>query len=157
LILKRSNRHDQAVNFAYELAGTGWADARIAVGDATAKVSVSYLTDDALGDLLDAVTATLGPAGEGGCIWLEDPGRYTWTFQRTGDEVEIRVDWFGPPEPELTFSATTTASDLGTAIVKAAEAVLAEHGEDGYQEKWLQAAFPARQLERLRGSLQGAD
>src|SRR5688572_28112286 len=82
------------VNFSYALTGTGWAEAMIAGSGRVATITVSYLTEDALGDLLAAVTAALGPRGRGGCSWQEEPGEYAWSFRRVGQDVEVEVDWY---------------------------------------------------------------
>ena len=125
-----------------------------------ATVTVSYLTSDALGDLLAAVAAAFGPLGEGKCNWEEEPGEYEWSFRRVGAEVEVRVDWYDEwrellsgQTPKPVFNATVQTHELGAAALAAAESVLTEWGEDGYAAKWGGARFPAARVERLRAVL----
>ena len=63
-IASKKMRNDLRVDFSYELTGRGWAEATIAERDQRATIPVSYLTVDALGDLLAAVTAAMGALGE---------------------------------------------------------------------------------------------
>ena len=78
--------------FGYVLTGTGWASATIVGGRRKAEIPVSWLTPDALGDLLAAVTDALGPLGRGECSWELEPGEYAWSFRRRGTEIDVHVD-----------------------------------------------------------------
>ncbi len=145
------------MEFSYELTGRGWAEATITDGDQTATITVSYLTEDALGDLLAAVTAIFGPVGEGTCSWQEEPGEYVWGFRRTGEDVEIPVDWYDEWRELLSnqkatrvFEANNHARALGLVVVAATEKLLTKYGEDGYREKWHAGPFPSERLQRLR-------
>jgi hypothetical protein len=149
------------VDFNYRLTGTGWAEAVVRSGDDIATVTVSYLTDDALGDLLAACRAGLyGPLGEASCSWQEEPGEYVWTIRRNDDSASVCVEWYGEwrellagQPAETRFEATVPVRELSEAIAAAAERVLAQYGEDGYLETWAGDPFPHGELERLRAAL----
>jgi len=46
------------VEFRYQLAGTGWSECRLSIGDTRCEITASYLSD-ALGDLAAAVEDVL--------------------------------------------------------------------------------------------------
>jgi hypothetical protein len=119
------------VEFSYELTGVGWAEATIVWREQTAKVTVSYLTADALGDLLGALTDALGPLADGSCTWLDEPGRHVWSFRREGQDIEVVIDMYEgwgemlapssassrDERPTTVFEATARATELGFAVV----------------------------------------
>jgi hypothetical protein len=158
------------MEFTYRLTGIGWAEARIADSTSHAVMRASYLSD-ALGDLLEALGAILEGAAEARCGWDEEPVESRWIFARDeGDLLTLRIfaetfdrpdsvaweEWLtlGPDEQgELRFSTTQPVTVLARAIADGAAAVLAEYGEAGYQEKWLEHPFPLARLEMIRGYL----
>lgn len=112
----------------YRLSGTGWADATVSDGEASAELSASYLAD-ALGDLLRAVVALTEGAAEARCSWAEEPGEYRWIFARRGDDVSLRILGFlrgqrSDAEGEEQFATTRPLRTFVTAAVAAASAVL---------------------------------
>ena len=145
------------MQFSYEITGRGWAEATITEGQQEARITVSYLTADALGDLLAAVTAALGPLGRGMCSWQEEPGEYDWSFQRAGEDIEVAIDWYAEWREVLSdqthkriYEASTRATEAGSAFAAGAERLLATHGEDGYNDAWGRDPFPTERLQRLR-------
>jgi len=79
-------------------------------------------------------------------------------FAETFDRPDS-VDWeawltLGPDKQgELRFSTTQPVTVLARAIADGAAATLAEYGEAGYQDKWLENPFPIARLEMIRGYL----
>jgi hypothetical protein len=140
----------------YRLVGVGWAEAEVSHGVAAATVTASYLAD-ALGDLLRAVGALGDGAATVRCAWAEEPGETRWLLAREDADVDVRIvayDAAGRRDEEgaEVFRARVPYADLRTAVVDAAERVLAEHGEDGYLAKWVEAPFPCAALDRLRAT-----
>ena len=147
------------MEFSYRLTGTGWSEARLSDGTTEATVTASYLSD-ALGVLLEAVGTLLEGAQEARCSWDEEPGEYRWIFVRRGDVVELRVLAFqdrGGEEPDsegsLVFETRQGLRETVTAIADGAAEVLAEHGEEGYLAKWVDAPFPSAHLDLVRQRL----
>lgn len=147
------------MEFSYRLTGTGWSEARIADAEGSAVLSASYLSD-ALGNLLEALGLLLEGAEEASCSWDEEPGEYRWLFLRNGEEVSLRILVFDdqfPPQPEergrVVFETRQPLSTLASTVADAAASVLAEHGEDGYKEKWVDDPFPTGHLSMIRERL----
>lgn len=144
------------LHFEYELTGTGWSVGALALGDSSASLSASYLSD-ALGDLLAAVWMVTEGEREVRCSWDEEPGEYRWLFETESGAVHLRVLWFdelwgGAPDDEgrLVFEADTTRRDLVDAMCQAAQAVWDEYGAAGYREKWVDHDFPLDLLRQLQ-------
>jgi hypothetical protein len=147
------------MEFTYDLIGTGWAKARIAQGDDWAVLTASYISD-ALGNLLGVVLALLDGADEARCAWDEEPGEYRWLLRRSGTDVAITVIgfpelWSEQPDSEGTvlFSAAAPLSLFATAVADGADRLLAEHGAEGYEQRWVDAPFPSDLLASIRERL----
>jgi hypothetical protein len=149
------------VEFEFRLVGTGWADARIAIGHEFATPTASYLSD-ALGDLIRAVRALCEGAHEARASWDEEPGEYRWIFRRGGSTVRVRLlafpEWRAvvdapDADGEVLLDAECHVSDLGSAIASGARRLLDEVGADAYHEKWVEDPFPVDELTALERSL----
>ena len=143
------------VAFSYALTGTGWSAAELTVGQTVRDVSASYLSD-ALGDLLGALVQLTEADGEARVSWEEEPGEFRWILTRTGDDLAIRLLWFDdlyPPQPDeqglVGIDDTCAFTAFVQAVAGAARAVLGEHGEDGYLERWVEHPFPTAHLHAL--------
>jgi hypothetical protein len=148
--------------FDYRLVGTGWAKAHIADDNGEVFVTASYLSD-ALGGLIDAVASVLEGAPEARTSWDEEPGEYRWILTRAADDVDVRVLafpelWGSRPdeEGEELFRSRQSAVGLASAVLSAAQRVLDEHGEDGYQQQWLEHPFPTATFDRLHRAVVAA-
>ncbi|WP_351233243.1 hypothetical protein [Streptomyces sp. NPDC002133] len=146
------------LQFSWELSGSGWATCRIADGSSERKDFVSYCTD-ALADLLHGVAGLYGPTTVQRVSFDLEPAEVRWVLRGRGSDVDIAIyrfpdmdASFGVPDEEgtLSWSSSQTRSVLGHAVVEAAQAVLREHGEDGYQERWVRYPFPTAALQDLR-------
>jgi hypothetical protein len=147
---------DPTVEFSYRLTGAGWSEARFAIGDRWVALGASYLTD-ALGDLLGAVRS-LAEGGEDARVsWALEPGEFRWLFTRVGSMVDVRVlsfdaDYYDYPADDagkLAVAGRVRLDALASALATAARAVLDEHGESGYRERWVEHPFPTAALEAL--------
>lgn len=89
-----------------------------------------------------------------------EPMETRWLLWRQGADVAITVFEFpdggtswGPPDETggtLLWRSVQPRSVLCHAVAEAAEAVLREHGEDGYLEKWMRHPFPVAALQDLQ-------
>lgn len=140
------------VEFSFRLTGTGWAEGRIAIANSVATPTASYLSD-ALGDLIRAVRSLLEGAEEARASWEVEPGEYRWVFQRSGSEVRTRLLAFpdvyahaADAEGEPLIDVTCLLLDLARAVASGAQRVLDEFGLDGYDQRWVEHAFPSGDL-----------
>jgi hypothetical protein len=143
------------MEFSYRIAFIGEVEARLADERTAATVTASWVTEDALGDLLEALVHLLEGAAETRCSWEEEPGEYRWIFIRTRGQVELRVLGFADlddHEPDehgrLVFATRQDPQTLVSVIADGITAMLAEYGEAGYQE-WMDP-FPAQTFARLQ-------
>ena len=142
--------------FLYELDGSGWSQARVALGDQFVELSASYLTD-ALGDLLRAVQRLCEGATSERVSWALEPGEYRWLFRRDGHSAGVRIlefgaDYFDRPADEAgreVLAGTVSLGALAKAVATGAREVLERHGESGYQEQWIEHPFPTAALRVL--------
>src|SRR5690242_14123322 len=114
----------------------------IEVGEATATLTASYLTD-ALDDLAGAVVALLRGDEQSTAIFAEEPGEYRWQFVRKGLEgIEIRIHFVG----HSTVSPLRTAA---AAVLYGLQSLLGEYGVAEYKEHWVLHDFPERRIDAL--------
>lgn len=152
-----------AVEFTYELVGTGWSEGRLTIGDGGAQMSVSYL-DDALRDLLEALAVLARRAESAGVSWRKEPGEYLWSLSRDAGIVRVVVvelpDWqelVEADEGTTILDESCQLVELVRAIASAARGVLDQYGEQGYRRKWAEHDFPVAQLEELEAWLEGGE
>jgi hypothetical protein len=140
----------------YRLLNAGWAECTVRVGSVSQELSASYLSD-ALGNLVLAAVAVLAGLHCVATSFDEEPGEYRWVAERaSGTDISPKVLafdelWGNKPNHEGKVLVETTCHPLvfGEAVHKAASAVLAQHGEAGYKERWMEHDFPLPQLELL--------
>ncbi|MFI8513703.1 hypothetical protein ACIGHB_21465 [Streptomyces sp. NPDC085460] len=145
--------------FSWELSGAGGATYRIADGVSEHETHVGYCTD-ALADLLYAMTGLYSDSSGERFSFDREPMETRWLLRRQGVDVTIDIfefpdggtSWGSPDGTGGTFlwSSTQSRGVLCHAVKEAAEAVLREHGEEGYQEKWMLHPFPIAALQDLR-------
>jgi hypothetical protein len=148
-----------AMDFTYRLVGTGWAEASISDGMATATITASYL-EDALGVLLKALSSLLDGAPEAQCSWEEEPGEYRWVFENSETDVHLRILSFPdihPHKPDhqgvVVFETRQPLRGIAESIADGAEAVLDRYGEEDYLRLWVDSPFPTGQLEKVQERL----
>jgi hypothetical protein len=148
------------VAFSFELMGAGSAVCVLAVGGQKITLYPSYLSD-ALGPLLGAVARVLDDQDESHAAFTDEPGEDRWWFRRVWpDQLRVQVLRFNETfssEPDelgtVTFDAVCPLPDFASAVCRAAERVLSDHGREGYLKEWRNHEFPADQLARLRALL----
>jgi len=142
-----------AVDFHYELTGTGWSECRVSIGDVRCEVTASYLSD-ALGELASAVEDVLRwPGVDARAVFVEEPGEYRWRFVAAGEErVRVRIieypDWGGREDEagKTIFDAECGRRALGQAVAAELRRLLGVHGLHGYRAKWVNNDFPSARL-----------
>lgn len=148
--------------FSYRLTGTGWAEARVADDQSHVIVTASYLSD-ALRSLIEAVALVLEGVTEAGCSWDEEPGECRWILRREPDALSIEIlafdELWGDKPDDVGRSVFRTRQDpmrVGRAVLSAAQRLVDELGEAGYERQWVEHPFPTDALERLRTALRSA-
>ncbi|WP_393075962.1 hypothetical protein [Streptomyces sp. LN704] len=145
------------LRFSWELSGTGWATYRIADGTSERKDHVSYCTD-ALADLLFGVAGLYGPSSVQRISFDLEPAEARWVLRSRGQDVEILIYLFADMstsfdlsdgQGEFSWGSTQPRSVVGHTVMRAAQTVLRQHGEDGYRKKWMQHPFPVSALQDL--------
>ena len=149
-----------SLSITYRLVGTGWAECFVSDDHQKCEITASYLSD-ALGNLVLAAYAALSGFREVSFGFDEEPGEYRWVLEATDvNEIQIRLLcfdelWGNKPNTEgkVLFCTKCRPVVFARAVHRAATAVLQEHGETGYLEKWSEHPFPTRQLALLSESL----
>ncbi|MBS0344528.1 MAG: hypothetical protein JSS56_28830, partial [Proteobacteria bacterium] len=144
------------LEITYQLVGTGWSKCTIRTDSSECVVTASYLSD-ALKSLVLGALGILSGFNSVSFSFDEEPGEYRWVIQRTdANEVQIQILsfeelWGNRPNSEGTpkWAFNCQPAVFAVAVKAAAAAVLAEHGEAGYLEKWCQHHFPTRELDLL--------
>jgi hypothetical protein len=141
------------VEFDFRLTGTGWCEARLQIGEEWAGLTASYL-GDALGDLVRGTLAIARSGNDDAAVlvhWEEEPGEFRWVLTPRGDYLDVQVLWLGDPAgAQEKLHRLCSRSAFYNAIAQGAQAVLDEHGLDGYKARWIQHDFPLEPLEQLQ-------
>lgn len=148
----------------YKLTGIGWSECTIIAGESRVEVTASYLSD-ALSDLVLSGVAAISFFR---CVefgFLEEPGEFRWRLDLKPDwKVRLRIsqfDGYGHLEPiESGVQRLDVVVELRTyaaAVHACATAVLAEHGLEGYAEKWHLFPFPSQALQLLQAAIASFD
>ena len=144
----------------YQLAGAGWADARVRADHGYRDMSVSYLSD-ALGDMAAAAVALVRGARSARFAFQDEPGEHRWLLERGADDsLRIRVVWFEDTfaarrddRGAEVFSCECTVLDFAGQVLSVLGSILEDHGVDGYRQQWQEHEFPMEAFERLRTAL----
>ena len=137
------------MRLVYQLAGAGWADARISDNSSYRDMTVSYLSD-ALGDMARAALQLLRGAREASFSFEDEPGEHRWILSRgEADSLRIRILWFedtfSPPSQERgteVFKCDCAVLDFVGQVSSVLQTVLADEGIEGYMRRWQHHEFP---------------
>lgn len=148
------------VSIEYKLTGAGWAQCRVQIGDAEARLTASYLSDP-LDNLLEAMRLLLSGVTEVHTSFDEEPGEYRWVMRLAGPgRVSVAILWFDelwsdrPDEKgEAILTAECRLRTLAGAVLAAAQAVFREHGDEGYRTEWSGDPFPSERMDRVKNLL----
>ena len=124
-------------------------------GESTFEALASYVTDAPEGFITAVARLVLGEPTTRAEFEAE-PTAYRWIFQRNGDDVDIRLlELESRRLPDgvglAVWSSLQTIDALARAVVRAFDAVVTEHGVDGYQAMWGRP-FPDIELNALRSA-----
>lgn len=160
--LKRYQQTVPGIRFSYRVMGS-WAVANIADERHGCKMVPTYLSD-ALCNLVRAVNRIF-EIGQAYCSWADEPGEWLWSFERTGNQVHIRVRRFrqwnlGKARDEnsetwrrdfdrVLFDATCDLVSLAKEIDRALKSLLLERNMEQYCLDW-HHPFPEMEVEQLR-------
>ncbi|MFD4907562.1 hypothetical protein [Kitasatospora purpeofusca] len=145
------------IEFDWQLSGSGWATCRIADAVAEAKYVVSYCTD-ALADLIYGLEGMYRPDPVERVSFDLEPVEIRWVLRGVGAGVDVSIHRF--PDMSASFDApdadgtvswrsTQPRRRLVHAVVGAVQKVLQEHGEAGYEARWVRFPFPTGALQDL--------
>jgi len=132
--------------------------ARIQDGEHQVDATISYL-HDTLRELGEAARALRGGADFARVVFMDEPGEVQMLLKRRGEELDYELRWFDdwnscgmhPDDKfETIAQGSTTVARFFGEVRKEFEALLAEHGEDGYREKWHEDGFPTDLLLELQ-------
>jgi hypothetical protein len=137
------------MQLVYQLAGTGWADARISHNSKYRDMAVSYLSD-ALGDMAQAALGLVSGTREVSFSFQDEPGEHKWLLTRgEADSLRIRILWFNdtfsrrPQESgEEVFACDCAVLDFVGQISHVLHNILSEESVEGYKRRWKNHDFP---------------
>lgn len=149
-----------SVNISYKLTGAGWAECSLAINDQAIVTTASYLSH-ALESLLQGIVDIMRGLAEARASFDEEPGEYRWIFRRIDEEnLDIKILWFdelwnkqADDKGRIIFEADCRLRTFAGAVLSASQEVLAEHGLDGYKDKWGEHHFPEALQTELKGLL----
>ncbi|MET8094382.1 hypothetical protein [Micromonospora sp. NPDC005220] len=152
---KRYREAVAEMSLTWTLHNYGWVICRVADPRAEAEAVASYVTD-APEQLLTAVATIVLGAATARVEFQAEPTVYRWTFQRRGPDVEIRLlrvltDRLPDEAGTLIWASSQPVDALARVVVRAFDAVAAQHGAVGYEKAWGRP-FPERELTALRAA-----
>jgi hypothetical protein len=147
------------MEIVYQLAGAGWADARITDGVNFRNMSVSYLSD-ALGDMAKAALNILRGENEASFAFEDEPGEHLWLLTREANHsLRIKILWcddtFGSERQKHrseVFATECTVLDFVSQVSAILDHILTDEGIEGYKQRWTNHDFPIEifnELQRL--------
>lgn len=145
-------------SLTYDLEGAGWATARIQDGEYKVGVTISYL-HDTLRELGESARALEAGAATARVVFMNEPGEVHLLMIRCDGLLSYELRWFDdwnswgmhPDDKfETLHEGSTTVARFVGEVRKELEALLVDHGEEGYKEKWDEHEFPMDLLRDLR-------
>jgi hypothetical protein len=138
----------------YRLTGAGWADGCIIHGAVVVSMTVSYLRDT-LCELAEAAISLLEGADEVRIVFMDEPGEHQMilTQEPGGAECEYTIRWFEDweswgmhelPGSREVASGRVPVHTFARQMHDVLVSLYQEHGEQGYQSRWIEHPFPQR-------------
>ncbi|MEU8002270.1 hypothetical protein AB0B66_14000 [Catellatospora sp. NPDC049111] len=142
----------------WRLQHHGWAVCALRDDAAYGEALVSYVTDGPE-EFLTAVARIVLGQTHSRVQFEAEPAAYRLNFQRDRSEVDIRLSHVRtrdlPDEAGTTvWTSRQPLTVLARAVIRAFDAVDAEHGEAGYLSAWGRP-FPRTELSALRSAWHG--
>lgn len=147
-----------ALQLKWALQDHGWARCHLADDSHQASLVVSYCTD-ALADLVAAAGGLYGQLRTTRFFFDAEPQELRWVLRATDELIDVTVYQF--PDVSVSLGLPDTAGTViwqsahsrrlfSHAVLNAAQTVFTEHGEAGYQAKWMLHPFPVALVQDLR-------
>ncbi len=142
----------------YDLEGAGWAMATIDDGEKHLEVTISYVHDSLL-EMAEAAKALRDGAETARVVFMDEPGETQLLLIRGGSDLGYELRWFDDwnslnKDPDSSYkvlhSGVTTVAHFVGQVRQELEALLEQHGEAGYKDKWVLADFPVDLLRQLQ-------
>lgn len=145
--------------FEYRVWGVGWAAMKIAEGEVSREMTISYIGPD-INDLVDALADLLsGECHEATIKFDGEEDQHVWSLTHAGRDICLRVtssvqlpkesdddfeydDW----QHEFTIPVVRFVNE----IVNAFEAIATGVGEEEYQRRWHRGLSAAVRVQELR-------
>lgn len=155
----------QSFVFTYRLWGTGWATMTIRQDEVARDMTISYVGPD-INDLVwVAVDFLAGTKFDATIEFNGEEDDHTWGLTRSGNDVrlhivsDVQVSWDPDSDDDPVIDHwehefVMPIRHFGQQVLAAFEAMLSEHGEEGYREKWLHEPYAIKRLSELRALLE---
>jgi len=151
------NSSERGISFAYDLTGTGWAEAAVSDGKQSRRMTVSYLSD-ALGDMTRAVVRLLQGSQDERVSFLGEPGEHVWTLRsEDGKTLRVEVAWFEDwvevdksQEKREVFSTECRLLDFAQEVHAVLDRLMEKYGLEGYEQRWVEHEFPLTDSAKLK-------
>ncbi len=145
------------MTLSYILDDAGWASATISHDGQRREMVASYLSDP-VAEMADAAICLLQGADSVRFSFLDEPGEHRCYVTRVeGSDVQIRVLWLDDCMPALpdergtdVFACRCSLARFCGEVLSCLQHLLAEHGIEGYKQRWIDSDFPSERFERLR-------
>lgn len=138
---------------------SGWLDMSLQKEDQETVINASFLSD-AVSDFVMAVVLMCEGSSERTLIWMNEPGETKWIFNRTEQEVFVKVIYSLYNErtmvkdDEVLFQANVSLIRLGREVLRAMNRLKLEYPGSNYQSVWHQDyLFPENTIQRLSESI----
>jgi len=143
------------VNISYVLHNAGWAMATFSHENEHREMIASYLSDP-LAEMTQAAVCLLQGSDSVKFSFDDEPGEHRCIVTRADADVQIRVLWFdelwsGLPDErgKQVFLCRCSVPRFCGEVLSCLQRILAEHGIEGYKQRWVNSDFLSERFERL--------
>ena len=152
--------HVLDIDYRLVLNTVGWASCEVAIGASSVMITASYL-GHALEELVEAACLIMSGETSTEAHFWEEPGEYRWVIDGIGESCRVRIVefdrlWSSDPieAGKVLLDEICDVAVFGSAVLRAADRVLDEHGLAGYAALWGEGEFPIVSVGRLRQLVQ---
>lgn len=132
-----------ALEITCQLAGAGWADARVVHEAKVREMSLSYLSD-AIGDMAWAAVNLLRGSRNVTFNFQDEPGEHCWMLERgVSDSLHICIRWFAETfhsgnalNGAEVFSCDCTVLDFVGEVSSVLTGLLEDADGEAYKRRW---------------------
>ena len=143
--------------FSYVLTGSGWAEVVLEGPNGTARMVASYL-HDSLRQLAEATADLVCGATSASVTFMDEPGEHQLMLSRQGSQLLYEVRWYRdwaswdmyPKDRfDVRLSGSCAVAAFSASVLDNLQTLLATHGLEGYEQRWVEHPFPSQALTRL--------